>query len=124
MIHVDFSDDEFQVEGYVSKIDTTRASKANIITLINHRVVRNLMTIDAINLAYRDYLANDRFPIALVNIEIDPYLVDVNVHPAKMEVRFSKERQLKELVLNGIKEALSKQNLTYQAMNKETEKET
>ncbi len=124
MIHVDFSDDEFQVEGYVSKIDTTRASKANIITLINHRVVRNLMTIDAINLAYRDYLANDRFPIALVNIEIDPYLVDVNVHPAKMEVRFSKERQLKELVLNGVKEALSKQNLTYQAMNKETEKET
>lgn len=124
MIKVEFADDEFTIHGYISKIDTSRASKANIITLINHRVVRNLMTIDAINQAYRDYLASDRFPIAFINIDIDPYLVDVNVHPAKMEVRFSKESQLKELVLNGVKEALKEQDLTYQPKNKETEKET
>lgn len=124
MIKVEFGDDEFTISGYISKIDTSRASKTNIITLINQRVVRNLMTIDAINLAYRDYLANDRFPIAFINIEIDPYLVDVNVHPAKMEVRFSKEHQLKELVFNGVKEALQANDLMYQPKNKETEKET
>lgn len=124
MIKVEFSDDEFSICGYISKIDTSRASKANIITLINQRVVRNLMTIDAVNLAYRDYLASDRFPIAFINIEIDPYLVDVNVHPAKMEVRFSKEGQLKELVYNGVKEALKENDLLYQPKNKETEKET
>lgn len=124
MIKVEFCDEEFSISGYISKIDTSRASKANIITLINQRVVRNLMTIDAVNLAYRDYLASDRFPIAFINIEIDPYLVDVNVHPAKMEVRFSKEGQLKELVYNGVKEALKENDLLYQPKNKETEKET
>lgn len=124
MIKVEFSDEEFSISGYISKIDTSRASKANIITLINQRVVRNLMTIDAVNLAYRDYLASDRYPIAFINIEIDPYLVDVNVHPAKMEVRFSKEGQLKELVYNGVKEALKENDLLYQPKNKETEKET
>lgn len=124
MIKVEFSDEEFSISGYISKIDTSRASKANIITLINQRVVRNLMTIDAVNLAYRDYLASDRYPIAFINIEIDPYLVDVNVHPAKMEVRFSKEGQLKELVYNGVKEALKDNDLLYQPKNKVTEKET
>ncbi len=122
MIKVEFSDEEFTISGYVSKIDTSRASKANIITLINQRVVRNVMSIDAVNLAYRDYLASDRYPIALINIDIDPYLVDVNVHPAKMEVRFSKEEQLKNLVYNGVKEALSGQDLVYQPKNKPTEK--
>lgn len=124
MIKVEFSDEEFTISGYISKIDTSRASKTNIITLINQRVVRNFMTIDAVNLAYRDYLASDRYPIAFINIEIDPYLVDVNVHPAKMEVRFSKEGQLKELVYNGVKEALKANDLLYQPKNKETEKET
>ena len=82
------------------------------------------MSVDAINQAYRDYLSHDRFPIAFINIEIDPYLVDVNVHPAKMEVRFSKESQLKTLVYNTVKETLQKYDLTYQPKNKETEKET
>ena len=117
-------DTEFTISGYISRIDTSRASKANIITLINQRVVKNVMSVDAINQAYRDYLSHDRFPIAFINIEIDPYLVDVNVHPAKMEVRFSKESQLKTLVYNTVKETLQKYDLTYQPKNKETEKET
>lgn len=124
MMLVENEDDEFKITGYISKIDTSRASKSNIITLINQRVVKNLITIDAINQAYRDYLASDRFPIAFINIEIDPYLVDVNVHPAKMEVRFSKETQLKELVFNSVKQTLENNNLMYQPKNKETEKET
>lgn len=124
MLPVSNQDNEFKITGYISKIDTSRASKANIITLINNRVVKNLMSIDAINQAYRDYLSHDRFPIAFINIEIDPYLVDVNVHPAKMEVRFSKESQLKTLVYDTVKRTLQNYDLTYQPKNKETEKET
>lgn len=124
MLPVSNHDTEFTISGYISRIDTSRASKANIITLINQRVVKNVMSVDAINQAYRDYLSHDRFPIAFINIEIDPYLVDVNVHPAKMEVRFSKESQLKTLVYNTVKETLQKYDLTYQPKNKETEKET
>lgn len=124
MIPVQFENDEFQIEGYISKIDTSRASKTNIITLVNHRYVKNVMSIDAINSAYRRYLADNRFPIAVINIDVDPYLVDVNVHPSKLEVRFSKEYELKELIYNGVSDALARVNLTYQAKNKTTERET
>lgn len=123
MIKVQFENDEFSIDGYISKIDTSRASKNNIITLVNHRYVKNIMSIDAINSAYRQYLADNRYPIAVVNIEVDPYLVDVNVHPSKLEVRFSKEYELKELIHNGVSDALQSVNLTYQVKNKETERE-
>lgn len=115
MIAVDFEDDEFHVTGYISKIDINRASKNHIVTMVNSRIVKNKITVDSINNAYRRYLADKRFPIAIVNIEIDPFLVDVNVHPSKLEVRFSKEMKLKELVYQGISNALAKINLTYEA---------
>ncbi len=116
MIPVSFMDDEFEVSGYVSKIDTTRASKKDIITMVNNRVVKSTVVIEAISLTYRKYLADNRFPIAVINVLIDPYLVDVNVHPSKLEVRFSKEQKLKELIIQGISKALEEVNLTYQAI--------
>lgn len=113
MIPVNFEDDEFTVSGFISKIDINRASKNHIVTMLNSRVVKNKITTDSINNAYRRYLVDKRFPIAIVNIEIDPFLVDVNVHPSKLEVRFSKEYKLKDLVYQGISDTLSKVNLTY-----------
>lgn len=124
MIEVNFGDDEFKISGYISKIDITRASKTHIITMVNERVVKNQLTIDSVNQVYRKYLADNRFPIAVINIEIDPYLVDVNVHPAKLEVRFSKENKLKELISDGISKALSSINLTYQIDNDLKSKKT
>lgn len=124
MLPIELENDEFEVSGYISKIDTSRASKNNIITLVNHRYVKNAMSIDAVNSAYRAYLADNRYPIAVINIEVDPYLVDVNVHPSKLEVRFSKENELRELIDNGVQTALQQVNLTYQVKNKQTERET
>lgn len=121
MIPVDFEDDEFHVAGYISKIEVNRASKNHLVTMVNSRVVKNKVSVDSINNAYRRYLAERRFPIAIVNIEIDPYLVDVNVHPSKLEVRFSKETKLKELIYQGVSTALAKVNLTYEAVS-ETKK--
>lgn len=123
MINISLENDEFEINGYISKIDTSRASKNNIITLVNHRYVKNAMSIDAINQAYRSYLADNRYPIAVINIEVDPYLVDVNVHPSKLEVRFSKEYELKDLIFNGVTKALQNIDLTYQVKNKQTERE-
>jgi len=82
------------------------------------------MSIDALNSVYRNYLADNRFPIAVINIEVDPYLVDVNVHPSKLEVRFSKEYELRDLIMDGVSQALEKVNLTYQVKNRTTERET
>ena len=114
MLSVSFGNNEFKVEGYVGKIEVNRASKNHIITMVNHRIVKNQIAIDAINSAYRRYLSDNRYPIAIINIEIDPYLVDVNVHPSKLEVKFSKEIELKELMIDGISRALDHINLTYQ----------
>ncbi len=78
------------------------------------RIVKNQVAIDAINQAYRKYLADNRYPIAVINIEIDPYLVDVNVHPSKLEVKFSKEYELKQLIFDAVSKTLENVNLTYQ----------
>ena len=117
MIPVDFGDDEFHITGFISKIDVNRASRNHMVVMVNSRVVRNKVTLDSIKNAYSRYLAEKRYPITIINIEIDPYLVDVNVHPSKLEVRFSKENKLKELVYQGISEALSQVNLTYDAVS-------
>lgn len=116
MIPIDFGDDEFHITGFISKIDVNRASRNHMITMVNSRVVRNKVSIDSIKNAYSRYLAEKRYPITILNIEIDPYLVDVNVHPSKLEVRFSKEMKLKELIYQGISEALANVNLTYNAV--------
>jgi DNA mismatch repair protein MutL len=106
MIPINFGNDEFQISGYTSKSTLSRASKNHIITSVNHRYVRHMKTINTINDVYRAYLPERRFPITIINIDVDPYLVDVNVHPAKLEVRFSQESLLKQLITDGFEEAL------------------
>lgn len=120
MLNLKVENDEFEVEGYIGKIEINRASKNHIVTLVNHRIVKNQIAIDAINQAYRKYLADNRYPIAIINIEIDPYLVDVNVHPSKLEVKFSKESELKQLIFDGVSKTLEGVNLTYQAKEEKT----
>lgn len=114
MLNLKAGNDEFQIEGFIGKIEVNRASKNHIVTMVNHRIVKNQVAIDAINQAYRKYLADNRYPIAVINIEIDPYLVDVNVHPSKLEVKFSKEYELKQLIFDAVFKTLENVNLTYQ----------
>ena len=114
MFNLKAGNDEFQIEGFIGKIEVNRASKNHIVTMVNHRIVKNQVAIDAINQAYRKYLADNRYPIAVINIEIDPYLVDVNVHPSKLEVKFSKEYELKKLIFDAVSKTLENVNLTYQ----------
>lgn len=114
MLNLKIENDEFMIEGYIGKIEVNRASKNHIVTMVNHRIVKNQVAIDAVNSAYRKYLADNRYPVAVINIEIDPYLVDVNVHPSKLEVKFSKEYELKQLIQEGVNKTLENVNLTYQ----------
>lgn len=107
-----FNDDGyFKVSGYVSKINVTRSNKNYINIIVNGRVIKSNTIVNAINLAYKNYLMTGRYPIAVININVDPGLVDVNVHPAKLEVRFSNEEKLLKLITETISSALSKANL-------------
>jgi DNA mismatch repair protein MutL len=96
---------DYKISGYASMPEVTRASRNYISTMINGRFIKNYPLAKAIQEGYHTLLPIGRFPIVLLNIEMDPLLVDVNVHPSKMEVRISKEAELNELVTQIIKSA-------------------
>ncbi len=77
-------------------------------TIVNGRYIKNYPLYKAIEEGYHTLLPIGRHPVAFLNIVMDPLLVDVNVHPAKLEVRFSKEGELNELVQQTIRQAFQK----------------
>ncbi|MED3688770.1 DNA mismatch repair endonuclease MutL [Peribacillus butanolivorans] len=111
MIPIQASSLDFTLSGYIVMPEVTRASRNYISTMINGRFIKNYALVKAILDGYHTLLPTGRFPIALLNIEMDPILVDVNVHPSKMEVRLSKEQELYNLVSETIKSAFKKLSL-------------
>ncbi|MBK5445995.1 DNA mismatch repair endonuclease MutL [Peribacillus sp. TH24] len=111
MIPIQASSLDFTLSGYIVMPEVTRASRNYISTMINGRFIKNYALVKAILDGYHTLLPIGRFPIALLNIEMDPILVDVNVHPSKMEVRLSKEQELYNLVSETIKSAFKKLSL-------------
>lgn len=96
---------DYSVSGLISLPEWTRANRGGMSTIVNGRFVRNYGLNQAILKAYHTLLPINRFPLVVVQLEMHPSLVDVNVHPAKLEVRFSKEPELYEFVettLRGI----------------------
>ncbi|RSK47832.1 DNA mismatch repair endonuclease MutL [Bacillus canaveralius] len=102
---------DFTISGFISVPEVTRASRNYISTMINGRFIKNYQLVKAIQEGYHTLLPIGRFPIALLHIEMDPLLVDVNVHPSKMEVRLSKEHELNELISNSIKQTFKSKTL-------------
>jgi DNA mismatch repair protein MutL len=111
MLAISGQDDDFKVSGFVSLPELTRASRQYITITINHRYVRNFALTKAIIQGYESELMVGRYPIAVINIDLDPVLVDVNVHPAKREVRLSKEDQLTKLIAATIRRRIATENL-------------
>lgn len=100
--------DDYDVDGFISLPEVTRSSRTHMITLVNNRVIRNIELNRTINDAYHTYKPESRYPIVVLNINTDPSLVDVNVHPSKLDIKFSNFDDLKELIKKGIKEVLDK----------------
>ncbi|TXC91870.1 DNA mismatch repair endonuclease MutL [Metabacillus litoralis] len=102
---------DFHVNGYIALPEITRASRNYISTIINGRFIKNYSLVKAIQQGYHTLLPIGRFPIVFLEIKMDPILVDVNVHPSKLEVRLSKEAELNELIASGIKDVFKQQQL-------------
>ncbi len=111
MLKVDAKDLDFTLNGYVSLPEVTRASRNYLSVIINGRYIKNFALNKAIINGYQSKLMVGRYPIAVLEITMDPLLVDVNVHPTKQEVRLSKEKELMELISRGIAESLRQINL-------------
>lgn len=111
MVKLETETNDFQVIGYIAKPEITRSSRNYITIIINGRYIKSHPLVHAILRAYDTLLPIHRSPIVVLSIEMDPILVDVNVHPTKLEVRFSKEKQLIELIETSIIGRLKKTNL-------------
>ncbi|HEY0828159.1 MAG TPA: DNA mismatch repair endonuclease MutL [Bacilli bacterium] len=98
---------DYSLSGFVSRPEITRANRTAISTFINGRYIRNPSLGYAIVNAYHTLLPIHRFPVAVLSIEMDASLVDVNVHPSKLEVRFSKEAELIQFITDEIKKVLN-----------------
>lgn len=106
MLEIDAQNDDFHIMGYTTYPEVNRSSKNNITLLVNNRVIKNYEIMKTIHECYHTFMAQDKYPITVLNIKADPFLIDVNVHPTKMDVKFSKIEDLKELITSTITKKL------------------
>ena len=121
MMFIENMNNDYKISGYISYPELTKSNRGSITLLVNNRVVRNNDIIKAILEAYHTYIPKDRYPYIVLNIEVDPFLVDVNVHPTKMEVKFSKQDSLLNLIMETISNKLSKKTLIPKVINENVE---
>ena len=106
MLYIKTSNLDYEIEGYTSMPEVTRASKNYMTTLVNGRVIKNTTLYRVINESYTTYKEDTRYPISVLNIKCDPMLIDVNIHPSKMDIKFSNFEDLKELISKSIINAI------------------
>lgn len=108
MIPFSAKKDGYEISGFISDPIINRASRNYMTIIVNGRAIRNYNLMRSILEAYHTLLPKDKYPIVVLNLKLDPILVDVNVHPAKLEVRFSQEESLKTFIYTEIKKVLEK----------------
>lgn len=96
----------FEINGYVTKPLFSRSSRNHITIIANNRMIKNNQVINAVVEGYKTYLPIGKYPIVFLNISLDPLLIDVNIHPRKLEVKFTEERLLLSLIRTTINETL------------------
>ena len=103
--------DDYEIEGYISYPSVNRSNKNHMITIVNGRVVKNYDLNRTINDSYHSYKPDNRYPIVVLNINVDPSLIDVNIHPTKMDIKFSKMNELLDEISTMIKNTIGTKNL-------------
>ncbi|WP_147633209.1 DNA mismatch repair endonuclease MutL [Turicibacter sanguinis] len=106
MIPFSAENDDFEISGFLSDPIINRASRNYVTIIVNGRAIRNYNLMRSIIEAYHTLLPKDKYPIVVLNLKLDPILVDVNVHPAKLEVRFSQEESLKTFIYHELRNVL------------------
>ena len=119
MLNINATSDDFVIDGFISKPEVLKSNKNHLITFINGRVVRNSEINRAINDAYYTYKPDGKYPVVVLNIYVDPTLVDVNIHPTKQDVKLSKMNVLYDLIYNTIKKRLYDSLLIPDGLKKE-----
>lgn len=106
-LRIDAERDGFHLTGYAALPTYSRGAAVAQFLCVNGRPVRDKMLLGALRAAYIDVLSRDRHPVAALFVDCDPVLVDVNVHPAKSEVRFRDPAIVRGLIVSGLRHALA-----------------
>ena len=106
MIPIEGENDDYYLHGYISYPEVTKGNRNSITTLVNGRVIKNNELNKCIIDCYHTYIHKDRYPVIILNIDVDPILIDINIHPTKMDIKFSKMDTLKELIIELITKRL------------------
>ncbi|MEG1705131.1 MAG: DNA mismatch repair endonuclease MutL [Clostridia bacterium] len=124
IMDVDYIYEDIHVIGKIGTHQISRSTRNNEFTYINNRYVKDKILISSIEKGYNEKIGINKFPFAIINIKINPNKIDVNVHPAKLEVKFENENKVFEAVYFAVKSALEKEekkNSPFTILNKEAE---
>ncbi len=111
MIALAGENDDYYVSGYMSYPEVTKSTRNSITTLVNGRIIKNNELNRIITECYHTYIPKDKFPIVILNIDVDPILIDINIHPTKMDIKFSKMDSLKDLITKVLEQKLKELTL-------------
>jgi DNA mismatch repair protein MutL len=100
----------FSLEGFAGLPTYSKANALSLYLFVNGRTVRDKLMLGAVRAAYADYLPRDRHPVVALFVTLDPREVDVNVHPAKTEVRFRDAGLVRSMMVGALKEALARES--------------
>ena len=124
IIDVDYIYEDITIQGVIGKPSIARNNRTQQMFFVNNRYVKDKTLSSAIEQAYKGMLTIGKHAFCILNIKMDQSQVDVNVHPAKLEVRFNNENKIFKAVYNAIKENLLKTDLVKDSISKEDEKES
>ena len=113
MVKIDAENYDYIIGGYISNLNIQKSNRNNMITIVNGRVVTNQSVNRTIKDAYHTVLAENKFPVVVITIDTDPTLIDVNIHPTKQDIKFSKLESLNDLLFDTIRKALNKTDNTF-----------
>lgn len=116
MLEIKNSNDDYDISGYICKPEILKSNRNYIITIVNGRIVKNNDLNRAINDAYYTYKPDSKYPVVVLKIDTDPTLIDVNIHPTKQDIKFSKIDELCKMIIDTIKDVLYKNLLIPDAM--------
>ena len=116
MIEIKAMNDDFTINGYICKPEILKSNRNDMNIFVNGRIIKNYDINKAINDAYYNYKPDKKFPIVVINIETDPTIIDVNIHPTKQDIKIAKYNDLYSLIVDTIEEALKKNLLVQDAL--------
>ena len=122
IMNVEYYFEDMAVKGVIGKPSIARSNRSNQLFFVNKRYVKDKVLTSASEQGFKGILPIGKYGFLILNIEIDPHKLDVNVHPAKLEVRFQEENKIFKLVYHAIKETLLKGNIEEQQNKMDTDK--